>query len=519
MRRRLLAALGLWVCIASPAAAESQASKVERLEHEVDELKREIQELKRERKEATRPQPVTPEPQAQAPVPSAPPAEEAAAKPGLLERVQIGGYGSVRFEANSARDENATFTLRRLVLTADASIAPRLRSYFELEFERFRELELERKVFSENGGLTIKQSVDGSDQSAIELEQAWLEYELAQPLKIRAGAVLVPLGRFNLNHDDNRWDLPRRSLVDRGVPVLPVKAAWDELGAGVSGEVPLGDQGSLGYQLYVVNGAVLQPDVESVLASVNKEGGKEKAFEAEFSTSSGTFGKDFKDSKAATGRLAYSPWLGQEIGGSFYRGRYTPDFLPGESITAFAVDGLSLQGPFELEGEYVHADFGDLDKVARAFAARAVADEVAVSGEELESVLEFALHSLAETRQGYWLEGRYRFRPAWLKESIFGRDFEDPVLTAVVRGEQVWLDGLLRELAFSDRQVTRLSKDDRRIDRITIGGSYRPVPLVAFQLAYEYTHVDKGGLSEVTNFLDTGEDEAHAVLLGAAFGF
>ena len=112
MRRRLLAALGFWVCIASPAAAESQASKVERLEHEVDELKREIQELKRERKEESRP--VTPAPQAQAPVTSAPPAEEAAAKPGPLERVQIGGYGSLRFEANSAREENATFTPGRV---------------------------------------------------------------------------------------------------------------------------------------------------------------------------------------------------------------------------------------------------------------------------------------------------------------------------------------------------------------------------------------------------------------------
>ena len=35
--------------------------------------------------------------------------------------------------------------------------------------------------------------------------------------------------------DDNRWNIARRSLVDRGVPVLPVKAAWPELGAGFLG--------------------------------------------------------------------------------------------------------------------------------------------------------------------------------------------------------------------------------------------------------------------------------------------
>ena len=77
--------------------------------------------------------------------------------------------------------------------------------------------------------------------------------------------MLVPLGRFNLNHDDNRWDLPRRSLVDRGVPVLPVdrgvgrarrrlprrrrRRPHDEL---------------LNYQAYVVNGVALDFEFEQI---------------------------------------------------------------------------------------------------------------------------------------------------------------------------------------------------------------------------------------------------------------
>jgi hypothetical protein len=126
---------------------------------------------------------------------------------------------------------------------------------------------------------------------------------------------------------------------------------------------------------------------------------------------------------------------------------------------------------------------------------------------------------MADTKQGYWLEGRYRFRPEWLKRSIFGCYFEDPVLTAVVRGEQDWYNGLIRELSFSAGQVTGLEKANRRIDRITIGGSYRPVPLVVFQLAYEFTQVNQGGLAEVTNYLVTEDNKAHAILVGAAFGF
>ncbi len=516
----------LFLCAQAPVAAtESAAEKMERLERQLDELRQEIQELKRQHAQGAAPAPAVPAPAA------APPAAQAAAEAppggeaeksdwkGLLERVQIGGYGSTRFEANSATNENTTFTLRRLVLTGDAAIAPRLRSYFELEFERFRELELERSVVSENGGITVKQAVEGTDESVIELEQAWLEFELVEQARIRTGAVLVPLGRFNLNHDDNRWDIARRPLIDRGAPVLPVPAAWDELGAGLNGEVAVGEHGTVGYQLYVVNGALLEPEVESELETVNEEGGKELKMEAEFSPSNGTFSKDLKDSKAVTGRLAYSPSLGQEIAASFYTGRYTPDFLPNERITSVGADGLSVWGPFELEGEYLYSDFGNVSELARGFAALAVTDEVAISSSELESVMEFALDSLADTKQGYWVEGRYRFRPDWLKSSIFGRYFEDPVLTAVVRGEEVWFDGLLRELTFASGEVTSLDKDDRRIDRITIGGSYRPVPLVVFQLAYEFTQVNEGSLSEVTNYLDTSDDKAHALLVGAGFGF
>ena len=65
---------------------------------------------------------------------------------GLLERVKLGGYGSTRFEANSLDQLHDTFTLRRLVLTTDAKVAPRLRFYLELEYERFRKLELERSA-------------------------------------------------------------------------------------------------------------------------------------------------------------------------------------------------------------------------------------------------------------------------------------------------------------------------------------------------------------------------------------
>ena len=40
----------------------------------------------------------------------------------LLERVKIGGYGSVRYENSSLDDLRSTFTLRRFVLTTAARL-------------------------------------------------------------------------------------------------------------------------------------------------------------------------------------------------------------------------------------------------------------------------------------------------------------------------------------------------------------------------------------------------------------
>ena len=150
----------------------------------------------------------------------------------LLERVKIGGYGSLRYDNSSLDDLYSTFTFRRFVLTTEAKIAPRLRFSLELEYERFRKLELERSVKPEDEGLGLEQAIEGTDGSEIAIEQAWLQYDLTDWLSFRGGAVLVPVGRFNLRHDDNLWNLPRRSLADRGAPVLPSTSAWDELGVG-----------------------------------------------------------------------------------------------------------------------------------------------------------------------------------------------------------------------------------------------------------------------------------------------
>jgi hypothetical protein len=514
--RRLASMLAVLVAIGgfgtvARARAEDLAEKIQHMEEELQQLKQELQQQKEAQQKAQAEQRATERAKAAA----------TSSLRELAERVKVGGYGSFRFEHSSLDDVRNTFTFRRFVLTTDANIAPRLRAYVELEFERFRKLELEKKLQVPDGGLAVQQAVEGTDDSEISLEQAWVQYDLQDWLRFRGGAILVPLGRFNIRHDDNLWNLPRRSLVDRGVPVLPAEAAWDELGVGFNGDIPFTEELLGSYQLYVMNGVTLDSSIESVAqARVGDTTLNER--EVEITPSTGTFNMDNKDAKALSGRFALSPTLGSEVATSFYWGRYTPDFLPSEDLYAISGDGIVDLGPFELEGEYVFTHFGGIEHVARRFATVALNSESSIENEAVEQEVDFELAHLASDKQGYWIELRRRFWPAFLSQTVFGAPFAHPQFIATIRGEQVWLSGLVRKAEFTGGELTDFSTENRQIDRVTLGLAYRPIPLVVFQLAYEYTRTDAGkSLSDVTNFLPARphENDAHAFLGGIAFGF
>jgi hypothetical protein len=436
----------------------------------------------------------------------------------------FGGYGSIRFEYGSAQDIKNTFTFRRFVLTTDAKIESRFRIYSELEFERFRKIELERKTEAlPSGGVSVTQDIEGTNNSEISLEQAWFEVEFKKWLRFRGGGVLIPLGRFNINHDDNQWNLPRRPLVDRGVPVMPTTAAWDELGFGFTGDSDIGEKSRLGYQIYVVNGAILEPTLET---NISTRGGDTTQFEqeAEFQIQTGTFSHDVKNAKTVTGRIMYSPALGHEFGLSGYWGRYTPDFLVGKNLTAFAFDTLQTFGSFDIEAEYMFSHFGGLRQVVDSFAARVLDEESEVEDNTVppgvESEIAFKPTDLASTKHGYWVELRYHWRPKWLTTSWVGEHFSDPQLIPVVRWEQAFLLDRIVDAEFSNGVVTNFITENRRVDRLTAGLAFRLNPLAVFQLAYEFTQTNGGKpLAEVTNFLATPSSRNHAVLFGAAFGF
>ena len=215
---RAVLALGTALAIGVPAGADDLTDRIDRMERELQELKREMQ-RRNAGAPAAAPAPAAPT-TVEAPPPAAPPPAVATApapqKAGAAQdaervieavtsRVNIGAYGSMRYEASNIDEAHSTFTFRRFVLTADGQIAPRLKAAMELEFERFRELELEKKTETADGGLTVEQTVEGTSDSEIALEQAWLQYDftdwIGMQLELRDYVVKANPGGGDVNGD------------------------------------------------------------------------------------------------------------------------------------------------------------------------------------------------------------------------------------------------------------------------------------------------------------------------------
>ena len=268
----------------------------------------------------------------------------------------------------------------------------------------------------------------------------------------------------------------------------------------------------------------LDAEIESAIQSKETTRGKLEA-EVALRPATGTFANDFKEAKSLTGRLAWSPVVGHELAGSFYWGRYTPQYLKGENVWSLGFDGLTHLGPIDLEGEYIFTRFNGIRNVARSF-AKVIKDGKSAVEEDispnLETEVNFKLANLSQTKHGYWLEARYPFWLDSLSDTLWGRGFNNPQFIPTLRWEQVWFPSLLQEAKFEDGKLTEFKTASRFVHRITAGFAYVPTPLVRFSLAYEYTWTNSGkSLGGVTNFLPAraSEDHAHALLAGMSFGF
>lgn len=448
--------------------------------------------------------------------------------------LRVGGYGSTRFEILKQENySHYTFTLRRIVPTLSATVKDRLRFYLELEFERFGLLELAEDFKPYQQGLLAKSELEGTTGSEIKLEQMWGSFEIARWINLRIGAILPPVGRFNVLHDDDLWEPARRPLSVRDATTLPQKTAWTELGAGFTGNLELGNI-LTGYEAYIVNGVTLEPDFEFYVIGGHVEKTEEYGnvkhnhaqLEAVVRPRFGNFRLDTKKEKAVTGRIFLSPLLGYEIGFSVYYGRYTPNFMPPAFIGSGAVDFKVEPLHFlDFEGEYAFTSFGKLNEIVSGFAELAhfkegevlfVSSTTGVLVErpaELVSEITLKKKDFADAKHGGWILFRLKFFPNFLRGTFLDLG-EESKFVFFWRPEFVQYKNVLLSIDFEDGEIKELKKDDISQMRSTIGIAYRPTQSFVFSLSYELTNLLRG-----TEFIhSSGKNTQHAILFGFAFG-
>ena len=319
----------------------------------------------------------------------------------IAQRVVLGGYGSLEFEAFGG--SRTTFE-GKLELLISGQIHDRIRIYNEIDV--------------------------GVPSETAKAEQAYIDFLIAQWVNLRGGVLLVPFGKFNLDHFDPRRDLTDRPLVATQI----VPTTWGDLGVSLFGLLSLSPDLKATYEIAAING-----------------------FTNSFSTTSGGLrsarsglGRDNNGDKAIVGRGTLKLVDQYEIGVSGYSGASNPS--SGNRISGYDVDvelkprGIATLEDFEFKAEFAH---------------------FTIQGSSTPSNL-----------YGYYTQVNYHFWVEPLNQTFLGRHFNNPTFTAIMRYDHAKIDtsagaGILTQ------------------DRYTIGVNYRPIEDYVIKTEYQ---VNDGGI-------------------------
>ncbi len=232
-------------------------------------------------------------------------------------RTAIGGYfeGNTNYSVEDGLSEGFSMEFRRFNIFLYSTIIPRVRFISELEFEH------------------------GTEE--INLETALLDFEINPALVLRGGIILVPIGRFNQNHDSPQWEIIDRPLVSTQI----IPSTYSDVGFGANGKF-FANSVILTYDVYLVNGLRSQV-VGNATGRTDLQSGKGLEL----------FAEDENKSPAVSGRLGIRHRHYGEIGVSAYSGAYNVFKIDGvkvserRNLTTLAGDFLLERPRLVLQGE------------------------------------------------------------------------------------------------------------------------------------------------------------------------
>lgn len=272
-------------------------------------------------------------------------------------KTTIGGYGELHYNNLDSKKE---IDLHRFVLFIGHKFSDTIRFHSEVEIEH----------------TFLKDNTSGSAaKGEVEIEQAFLEFDLSQKHRAQAGLFLIPVGILNETHEPPTfYGVERNSVENRIIP-----ATWWEAGAGLKGEINAG----FGYDLAMTSGLSITTTGSS---AYNIRSGRKKVSEAP------------AGDLAYAGRLRWTGIPGVELATTVYHQNdinQTGTILPPISATLAEGHAVVSKGPFAVRALFaqwrLHGG-GDTNNPS-------VGASAATSGSDIQN--------------GWYVEPSFRITPQW----------------------------------------------------------------------------------------------------------
>lgn len=280
----------------------------------------------------------------------------------LGQRTQVGGYGELHYNNLSANDssrDTEQIDFHRFVLFFNHQFDDRIRFFSELEVEHS----------------FVKDTADGSGSGEVEIEQAYIEFDLDEHHRAIGGLSLIPVGIMNATHEPPTFYGVERNDVEN----IIIPSTWWEAGAGIGGQY--------------ANGASWNVLVHSGLAMPTTGG-------SAFRVRSGRQ----KVAKAKASDFAYT-----------FRAKYT------------GIPGLELAGTFQYQSDPSQVAGDGLDE-ARLLSAHVVYNAGSFGLRALWADWDFEGAAVeaagADDQSGWYVEPSWRFNGPEGKIGVYTR-FED----------------------------------------------------------------------------------------------
>ena len=233
--------------------------------------------------------------------------------------LSIGGYGEITYNNIEGSSTPAEIDVQRLVMLFAYKFDDRTSFVTEIEYEHVKE---------------------------VYVEQAFINYAVADGVNLRGGLMLVPMGIINEYHEPTTFNGVERPSLDSKI----VPTTWREMGIGISGRI---NNASIRYQAYLMNGFLSYGESRKLRGSDGLRKGRQKGAES--------VGSDAN----FAGRIEYYGLPKLKLGVSYYAGN-TQTTAPEMSntqigLSMFGLDYRYINGRLSSRGQFISASLKDTE--------------------------------------------------------------------------------------------------------------------------------------------------------------